>query len=66
MSGRLPGRRAVFALLGALYVVLTLASNLTMPAGDPESLPDEKRPGVRVPVMTATGATGDGRTARGR
>ncbi|MFI4896383.1 MAG: hypothetical protein ACIARR_01000, partial [Phycisphaerales bacterium JB059] len=55
MSGRLPGRRVVWTLLAALYAALVVASNLVMPVGDPESLPPEKRSGVRVPVMTDAG-----------
>jgi pimeloyl-ACP methyl ester carboxylesterase len=57
MSRRIAGRWIVWTLLGALYASLVIASNLSMPLGDPERLPDDKRPGVRVPLMTRDGPT---------
>lgn len=63
MSGRRSGRWAVWALLGGLYVVLTVGSNLWLSALDPESRPEEKRSGVRVPVMTRDGVAPGGASA---
>ncbi len=63
MSARVAGRWVVWALLGALYASLVVASNLSMPLGDPDLLPADKRTGVRVPLMTRAGPVGGSRSA---